>query len=182
MTINKIEEHKPAAIPQPQWSSPPPENRWDELRAAFPPAPPVDQENFYDWFLRQLREHDELEDDPIITGVELGKQWETAKREIMDGLEAAEEYDDPSLMRNLTLSEYEGDFEAVEDEFTEASERRADPIEILEEIARGRTMPYDKCTPEEAQDAMHHIDECDVPIADRTEYARRVLNGSWWVV
>jgi hypothetical protein len=47
MTINKIEERQPAAIPQPLWTSQPPENRWDELRAAFPPALQAEQSESY---------------------------------------------------------------------------------------------------------------------------------------
>jgi hypothetical protein len=40
MIINKVEERKPAAIPQPLWTTPPPENRWDELAKALAPAEP----------------------------------------------------------------------------------------------------------------------------------------------
>ena len=170
MTINKIEERKPEAIPQPQFTSPPPENRWDELRAAFNPPAAKETESFSQ-AAKELEYDAELEYE--LNGLDL---WEA-----QSDYEIAKEYDDPSLMRNMTLSEYEGDYEAPTSTLTSSgytqylSERRADPIEILEEIARGRTMPYDKCTPEEAQDAMHHIDECDVPITHRTEYARRVL-------
>jgi hypothetical protein len=151
MTINKIEERKPIAIPQPQWTTQPPENRWDELGAAFPPVEEQSEDDFFEKLAEQSESYAAWEyyanhpaggQAPAIEadadlhaaycyGVSHGiitKQEET----IMDGLEAAVDWS----------SQY--------DDYS-------DPIAVLREIARGRTMLHDTCTPEQARKALDVI-------------------------
>jgi hypothetical protein len=50
-----------------------------------------------------------------------------------------------------------------------------DPIEVLREIARGRTEPWDTCTPETAREALELIDAGWWQASDNDNVARNVL-------
>jgi hypothetical protein len=229
MIINKVEERKPAAIPQPLWTTPPPATRWDDLCAATgadEQLKPDPEYGFEDWLAEKIAEsaaeessyHMEdcvhyLSDEP---NPSCG-HWDIADGEtILDGHQAADEVEeaDPGCMWS-TLKEiargrtHPGDLVtpeqarvlyphreeivkeidnilhvpgyaeafimlniAPETEWEEWMEQR-DPIQVIHEIARGRIMPGDTCTPEQAQEVILSVDS--ISSSDLEALARKAL-------
>ena len=129
MTINKIEEHKPAAVPQLLWTTPPPANRWDDLYTALQPPAAAAQEtdfeiycertcarvslSYFDTYYNYLRwiGPDETPISEELFCEMQDRRTALAEREllaqqdiIMDGLEAAEDWSSQRTDNDIPLN------------------------------------------------------------------------------
>src|ERR1039457_280945 len=244
MTINKIEERQPAAVPQLLWTTSPPANRWDDLAAALQPPAPAERKDQDVFAAMQSRAIAAMKKIVAAGALQPNKQSEAeladleriqnaVREHAAEELIPGQKYDIFTKISGYNWEPQDMDGEALEcfsrnlcklsaDDVIDASERAlfeahrvvnahnaaidaeantpydavsdimspdeylaggdlnhpdttpslrdpeeftqeepASAISILQEIARGRTMPGDACTPEEAQWVMYHIENND---------------------